>query len=74
MAKYLVRDCGEGGADLSSEPVEVDAESALEAAKKVVHPTIALRPAGNSEEIRARVRPSGNADEEILFYADPYTD
>jgi hypothetical protein len=71
MTKYLVRDWGEGGADLSSPPVEVYAESALEAARKVVSPTTNLRSTGNPNQIRARVRPSGNANEEVLFYADP---
>jgi hypothetical protein len=59
------------GADLSSAPVEVEADSAPEAARKIIPATTSLRPTGNSAEIRARVRPSGNPDEEILFYAAP---
>jgi hypothetical protein len=71
IAKYLVRDCSEGGADMSSAPVEVCAHDALEAAKKVVDPSILLRAAGQPRELCARVRDVANPGEETLFYGDP---
>jgi hypothetical protein len=71
IAKYLVRDCSEGGADMSSAPVEVCAHDALEAAKKVVDPSISLRAAGQPRELCARVRDVANPGEETLFYGDP---
>lgn len=74
MRKFLVRDCSEGGADLSSAPVEVYAENALEAAKKVVSPSAVLTSTGDSRSVRARVRPEGDANEEVLFYSEPPSD
>jgi hypothetical protein len=59
---------------MSTAPVEVCADNALEAAKKVVDPSILLRAAGRPSEICARVRDVANPSEETLFYADPNSD
>jgi hypothetical protein len=59
---------------MSTAPVEVYADNALEAARKVADPSILLRAAGRPGELCARVRDVANPSEETLFYADPNSD